>query len=166
MLPRKLVLACGIALSELISGCAGSTMGRVSLRPDGTPGPEKCSEEALTAMRYLRVSVGDGSLVEFDVNQGDAEPITLYEGRVESMLLGNIGTLGSPTRLYGYVWTSGPQVVIRYYEARPPNSEGRMPICAVVRTAKGQMKKLPGSLPGTAILEYSQGGVYIVDEFL
>ncbi|RKG56098.1 serine/threonine protein kinase [Corallococcus sp. AB011P] len=166
MVSRKLERVCCLALSVLASGCAGSTMGRVSLRSDGTPGPERCSEEALEAMRYLRLAVGAGALVEFDVNQGDAEPTTLYEGRVESMLLSDLGPLDSPTRLYGYVWTSGPQVVIRYYEARPPDSAARVPICAVVRMAQGQMLKLSGSLPGTAVIKYSRGGVFIVDKFL
>ncbi|RYZ11597.1 MAG: serine/threonine protein kinase [Myxococcaceae bacterium] len=166
MASRKLERVCCLALSVLASGCAGPTMGRVSLRADGTPGPEQCSEEALEAMRYLRLPVGAGALVEFDVNQGDAEPVTLYEGRVESMLLSDLGPLDSPTRLYGYVWTSGPQVVIRYYEARPPNSEARVPICAVVRMAKGQMRKLSDSPAGIAVLKYSRGGVFIVDKFL
>jgi hypothetical protein len=166
MVPRNSKLGCCLALMVLGTGCASSTVGRVALRPDGIPGPEKCPEEALKAMRYMRLGVGDGAIVELDANQGDAEPITLYEGRVESMLENDLGSLESPTRLYGYVWTSGPRAVIRYYEALPPGAQERVPICAVVRTAKGQLRKRADSPPGTAILEYSTGGVYIVDEFL
>ncbi|NOK16366.1 serine/threonine protein kinase [Corallococcus carmarthensis] len=166
MVSRTLEFACGLILVVLLAGCAGSATGRVSLRPDGTPRPEKCPEEALKAMRYLRLGVGDGATAELDANQMDARPITLYEGRVESVLLDDLGTLESPTRLYGYVWTSGPQAVIRYYEALPPGAAQRVPICAVARTGKNQLRKRPESLPGTAVLEFSFGGVFIVDEFL
>lgn len=79
-----------------------------ALRPDGTPGPEECPEEAFKAMRYLQISVGDGGLVTLDVNQTDTTPITLYDGPVESMLEDELGPLEPPTRLYGRVWTSGP----------------------------------------------------------
>jgi hypothetical protein len=115
-------------------------------------------------MEYLRLSVGDAALVELDANQTDTSPITLYEGPVESFLDGDLGLLESPTRLYGRVWTSGPQVVIRYYEARPPRGT-KVPICAVARLGKGQLRKRPESKPGTAILEFSRAAVYIVDEF-
>jgi len=67
-------------------------------------------------------------------------------------------------RLYGRVWTGGSQVVIRYYAAHPPGGD-KVPICAVARLAKGQPKKLPGSKPGMAILEFSVAGVYTVNEF-
>jgi hypothetical protein len=68
------------------------------------------------------------------------------------------------TRLYGQVWTSGPQVVIRYYEAHPPESE-KLPICAVARLSRDQMRKLPESKPGMAILEGAAAAAYIVDAF-
>jgi hypothetical protein len=35
----------------------------------------------------------------------------------------------------------------------------------VARLAKGQLRKRPESKPGTAILEFSTAGVYIVNEF-
>nr|WP_128799937.1 serine/threonine protein kinase [Corallococcus coralloides] len=166
MASRTFEFACGLFCMALITGCAGTATGKVSLRSDGTPGPEKCPEEALKAMRYLRLGVGDGAGVEFDVNQMHGRSVTLHEGRVESVLIDDLGTLEAPARLYGYVWTSGPQAVIRYFEALPPGASERVPICAVARTAKGQMRKLPGSAPGTAVLEFSGGGVFIVDEFL
>lgn len=115
-------------------------------------------------MRILGLEVGDGAGVELDVNQADDSPITLYEGPVESDLNSPLGPLSPATRLYGRVWTGGPQVVIRYYEAHPPN-RSKFPICAVARLARGQMKKRPESKPGTAILEFSSAGVFIVDAF-
>jgi hypothetical protein len=115
-------------------------------------------------MRILRLQVGDAASVELDVNQTDTSPITLYDGPVESMLNDDLGPLEPPTRLYGRVWTGGPQVVVRYYEAKPPNGDV-IPICAVARLAHGQLKKLPGSKPGMAVLEFSAAGVYIVDPF-
>ncbi|MDC0711517.1 serine/threonine protein kinase [Stigmatella sp. ncwal1] len=144
------------------TGC--TTAGGVSLRSDGSPGPEKCPEEALKAMQILGLGVGDGGGVELDVNQADDSPITLYEGPIESSLNYSLGPLSPATRLYGRVWAGGPQVVIRYYEAHPPNRT-KIPICAVARLARGQMKKRPESKPGTAILEYSSAGVFVVDAF-
>ncbi len=64
----------------------------------------------------------------------------------------------------GQVWTAGPQVVIRYYEAHPPDSE-KLAICAVARLSYDQMRKLPESKPGTAILEGSFASAYVVDSF-
>ncbi|MFL5346196.1 MAG: serine/threonine protein kinase [Hyalangium sp.] len=159
-------LACCAVLLVTSSGCpaTGTGAGAVALRPDGTPGPEKCPAEALKAMEYLRLSVGDSTWIELDANQDETSPITLYDGPIESVLEEDLGLLESPTRLYGQVWTGGPQVVIRYYEARPPRGT-KIPICAVVRLSKGQLRKRPDSKPGTAILESSRAGVDIVDAF-
>ncbi|QRK10872.1 serine/threonine protein kinase [Archangium violaceum] len=158
---RTLFLASCILLCTS-AGCA--TSGGVSIRPDGSPGPEDCPPKALDTMRILRLQVGDGGDVELDVNQTDDSPITLYEGPVESMLNSGLGLLPATTRLYGRVWTGGPQVVIRYYEAHPPDGDP-IAFCAVARLARGQLKKKPESKPGMAILEFSSAGVYIVNSF-
>lgn len=153
---------CSAILIGTTWGC--TTPGGVSLRPDGTPGPQECPEKALETMRILRLHVGDAALVDLDANQADYSPITLYDGPIESMLNEDLGPLESPTRLYGQVWTGGPQVVIRYYAAHPPNGD-KVPICAVARLAKGQLRKLPGSKPGMALVEFSTAGAYIVESF-
>jgi hypothetical protein len=154
-----------LAFMVLLLATSGCPPGAVLVRPDGSPGPEKCPEEALKAMRTLRLKVGDSAFVELDVNQTDTSPVTLYDGPVESMLNDDLGPfLESPTRLYGLVWTGGPQIVIRYYEAKPPDGDV-IPICAVARLAKGQLKKLPESKPGMAVVEFSSSGAYIVDSF-
>jgi hypothetical protein len=134
------------------------------LHPDGSPGPQECSEEAKRTMRALKLHVGDGSWVELDANQSSSRPIYLYDGPIESVLEKDLGTLEATTRLYGQVWTAGPQVVIRYYEAHPPDSE-KLPICAVARLSENQLRKLPGSKPGMAILQFSRAGVDVVDAF-
>ncbi|MCY1042657.1 serine/threonine protein kinase [Corallococcus sp. bb12-1] len=159
---RKALLLASIALLATASGCPATT--GVVLRADGTPGPQDCSEEARKAMRYLKLHVGDASWVDLDANQLDARRVTLYDGPVESILKDDFGTLEATTRLYGQVWTSGPQVVIRYYEAHPPDSE-KIPVCAVARLSRDQMRKLPESKPGTAILEGSTAAAYVVDSF-
>ncbi|AKJ05218.1 hypothetical protein [Archangium gephyra] len=115
-------------------------------------------------MRYMKLRVGDAAWVELDANQIKSKPITLYDGPIESMLKNDLGILEATTRLYGQVWTGGPQVVIRYYEAHPPESE-KVPICAVARLSENQLRKRPESLPGTAILDFSISGVNIVDSF-
>lgn len=153
---------CPVLLLGIAVGC--TTAGGVSLRADGSPGPEQCPEEAQKAMQILGLGVGDGGGVELDVNQADSSPITLYDGPIESDLNTRLGPLPPATRLYGRVWTGGPQVVVRYYEAHPPH-RAKVPICAVARLARGQMKKRPESKPGTAILEFSTAGVFVVDSF-
>lgn len=143
-------------------GCTTPT--GVALRPDGTPGPQACSDDAKLAMRALKLRVGDAAWVDLDANQLDARRVTLYDGPIESILKERFGTLESTTRLYGLVWTRGEQVVIRYYEAHPPESE-KLPICAVARLSREQMRKLPESRPGIAILEGSTAAAYVVDSF-
>jgi hypothetical protein len=156
------LLLRSIALSALCWGC--TTPGGVSLRPDGTPGPQDCAEEAQKAMRYVRLHVGDSAIVQLDANQVGSQRTTLYEGPVESVLEEDFGTLTAPARLYGRVWTSGPQVVIRYFEAHPVDGD-KVPICAVARLSYDQMKKSPDSKPGMAILEGSVVAVFVVDAF-
>ncbi|HVG63347.1 MAG TPA: hypothetical protein VNA24_32580 [Hyalangium sp.] len=153
-------LICAILLVA-ITGC---TTGGVSLRPDGTPGPEECPEKAREVMELLRMFVGAGAVVQLDANQSST-PITLYEGPIESVLDDDLGLLEAPSRLYGRVWTDGPQAVIRYYEAQPVRGGRKVPICAVARLGLGQLRKRPESKPGTAILDTSEAGVFIVDTF-
>jgi hypothetical protein len=83
---------------------------------------------------------------------------------VESVLDEGLGLFEETTRLYGKVWTGGPQVVIRYYEADPPDGD-KVPICAVARLGNGQLRKRPESKTGTAILDFSIASVAIVDAF-
>jgi hypothetical protein len=115
-------------------------------------------------MRYLRIGIGEASMVQLDLNQDRMHRITLYEGPVESMLEESLGLLEVGTRVYGQVWTEGPQVVIRYYEAQPIG-EDKVPLCAVVRVSKGQFRKRPESPPGAAILDFSELPLYVVNAF-
>jgi hypothetical protein len=157
---KALLLNAGILLATSL----GCTTTGVALRPDGTPGPQDCPEEAKKAMRYMKMRVGDAAWVELDANQISSRRITLYDGPIESILKDDLGTLEATTRLYGQVWTAGPQVVIRWYEAHPPDGE-KVPICAVARLSYDQMRKLPESKPGTAILDGSTAAAYVVDAF-
>jgi len=160
----KALILGSVALLCMSASCTTTTLGSVALRPDGTPGPQECPEEAKKAMRYMKLHVGDSAWVELDANQIKSRPITVYDGPIESMLKEELGTLEATTRLYGQVWTGGPQVVIRYYEAHPPESE-KVPICAVARLSENQLRKRPESKPGMAILEFSVASAYIVDAF-
>jgi len=148
----------------LVTSVSCTTTGGVSLRPDGTPGPQECPEEAKRVMEALNLHVGDTALVELDANQISSQRITLYDGPIESILLRDFGTLEATTRLYGQVWTAGPQVVVRWYEAHP-SDRGKLPICAVARLSYDQMRKLPESKPGMAILDGSIAAAYVVDSF-
>ncbi|RKH08397.1 hypothetical protein D7V97_19595 [Corallococcus sp. CA053C] len=156
-------LGC-VGLLGLSLGCA-TTPGEVRLRADGTPLSEKCPEKSLEVMRYLQLFVGEAAWVQLDANQSRARTITLYDGPIESVLDEDIGTLEAPARLYGRVWTGGAQPVIRYYAAKRMRGGDTVPICAVARLGFGQLRKLPESKPGTAVLDSSRAGVYIVDEF-
>ena len=92
--------------------------------------------------------------------------MTINDGPIESALNQSLSDVFGPlTRFYGKVWTSGPLVVIRYYEARRLDGDPPIPICAVARLGAEQLKKVPGPAPGSAVLEYSSAGVYIVDSF-
>jgi hypothetical protein len=161
-------MAKALFLGAVVLLCVGlgctTASGGVALRPDGTPGPQECPEESKKVMGYLKLRVGDAAWVELDANQIKSKPITLYDGPIESILKEDFGTLEATTRLYGQVWTGGPQAVIRYYEAHPPDSE-KVPICAVARLSENQMRKRPESKPGTAILEFSVASAYVVDAF-
>jgi hypothetical protein len=161
---NKFALVSCAALFVVSVGCAGTT-GGISLRPDGTPGPEACPEESKKAMNYLRMFVGEGGWVQIDANQSNARTITLYDGPIESVLDDKLGLLEAPARLYGRVWTEGPQVTIRYYEAQPMKGGNKIPICAVARRGFEQLRKRPESKPGTALIDSSSAGVFIVDEF-
>jgi hypothetical protein len=163
-MPKTQALLLGSAALLLMSSGCTTTSGGVMLRPDGTPGPQECPEEAKRAMRYLELHVGDSAWVELDANQIKSRPITLYDGPIESRLKEDMGRLEATTRLYGQVWTGGPQVVIRYYEAQEPYAE-KVPICAVARLSENQLRKRPDSKPGTAILDFSVAGADIVDAF-
>lgn len=161
---KFVLLSCAVLL-VMSSGCPGSATGGVSLRADGSPGPQECPAEARKAMNYLRMFVGEAAWAQLDANQTRAHPITLYDGNIESVLEENLGLMEAPARLYGRVWTGGPQVVIRYYAVQPMKGGDRIPICAVARLGLGQLRKRPESKPGTAIIESPRAGVYIVDEF-
>lgn len=167
MMPMKEASLFSLLVLLISVGCATTSSpfpGNVALRSDGTPVAEECPAKALEVMRYLRIGVGDAAWISLDANQMDVRPITLYEGPIESVLEEDLGTLSSPARLYGRVWTGGPQVVIRYYEAHPLEGD-KVPICAVARLGKGQLRKRPESKPGTAILESPSASVFIVDAF-
>src|SRR5688572_731167 len=140
---RTLLATCFVAV---LLSCTDSM---VFLRPDGSPGPQRCPEKALENMRLLQLRLGDSAMADVDTNQIDQSPISLNDGPIESMLredLGSVVFFGDGTKLYGRVWTGGPNVIIRYYEARPVDGE-RVKICAVARLSHGNMRKLPGSKP-------------------
>ena len=158
---KKPLALTTVFLLPLIAACPPAG---VSLRSDGSPGPEKCSEKALEVMRILRMRVGDAADAHLDANQIDASPVIVYDGPLESYLTESLGTLEPGTRLYGQAWTGGFQVVVRYYEAHPPDGD-KVPICAVARLGRGQMRKRPESKPGSALLDHGAVSVFVVDSF-
>ncbi|NMO17354.1 hypothetical protein HPC49_24120 [Pyxidicoccus fallax] len=165
MASKTLALLGCVVVLVTASGCAGTATRGVSLRPDGSPGPEECPAESRKVMNYLRMFVGESAWVQLDANQTSVRPITLYDGNIESVLEEDLGLLEAPARLYGRVWTGGPQVAIRYYAAQPMNGGEQIPICAVARLGLGQLRKRAESKPGTAILDVPRAGVYTVNEF-
>jgi hypothetical protein len=163
MKPRQ--LAAAIVTLFLVSGCA-SGPGMVGLKPDGSPGPEPCPKKALDNMRIMRLRPGDSAWIDVDMNKQDQDDITVNDGPIESWLRDELGPiLEAGTLLYGKVWTSGPDVVIRYYQAQPHDLGPPFDICAVARLSEGQMRKKPGPAPGSAVLPFGIAGVYVVDSF-
>jgi hypothetical protein len=158
---KKSLALSAVILLPVIVGCPSAG---VLLRSDGSPGPEKCSEKALEVMRILRMRVGDAADAHLDANQIDTSPVIVYDGPVESFMTQSLGMLEPGTRLYGHVWTAGFQVVVRYYEAHPLDGD-KVPICAVARLGRGQMRKRPESKPGSALLEHGAVSVFVVESF-
>jgi len=159
---------CVAIASSLLAGCA-ATPGMVALRPDGSPGPEPCPKKALETMAILRLHPGESAWIDIDLNKLGQTDITVNDGPIESRLQDPLGNtlLEGGTLLYGQVWTSGPDVVIRYYEARPLDPGGPLAICAVARLNRGQLKnkKKTGPARGSAVLEFNIAGVVVVDAF-
>jgi len=118
-------------------------------------------------MALLRIHPGQGAWVALDLNRAGQHNIIVNDGPIESALTEPLSDdrLEGGTRLYGRVWTSGPDVVIRYYQAQPLDAGVPIPICAVARLGEGQMRKKPGPAPGSAVLEFSEARVQIVDAF-
>ena len=73
---QALTLGSSLLLSTLL-GC--STTGGVSLRADGSPGPEKCPRETLKLMRYLRLDIGEGADVELRVARRSSSGTTRHD---------------------------------------------------------------------------------------
>jgi len=157
----------GIAASVLgvLLGCA-HLPGEVPLRPDGSPGPEECPKKALEAMAVYRLKTGDEEWIDLDMSKvGARGEITVNDGPIESSLRDALGPLNTRTRLYGKVWTSGPYVVVRYYEAKPLDVGPPIPICGVARVDNDFLKKRPGPAPGSAVLDGNVVSFRIVDAF-
>jgi hypothetical protein len=156
-------LLSSIAFLPVSLGCA---MPGVWLRPDGSPGPQPCPGEWKTEMRIMNLHVGDHVVVDIDANQSGSKRLILYDGTIESVIWdGSFSSLTEMSRLYGQVWTtSGPHVVIRYYEAQAPKGE-RIPFCAVAQLDGDDARKLPDSKPGIAYLGISMAKVVLVDAF-
>jgi len=148
----------------MLSGCTGT--GMVVLRPDRSPGPEPCPKKALETMANLRLHVGSSAWIDLDLNKKGQDNITVNDGPIESALQeALVPPLYFGTRLYGRVWTGGPDVVIRYYQAQPLDSGPPIDICAVARLSDGQLRKKPGPAPGSAVLEFSIARLVVVDSF-
>ena len=143
-----------------------TTLGmNVPLRSDGTPGPERCPAHVRQVMEAAELRPGATAHIEIDANQYEREPLTLTAGPIESIMLEPMGRLGGATRLYGRVWTSGPRVVIRYYQAQRAGGNP-LPICAVARLGSGQLEGKPGKYPNSTEIPYSSALAFIVQDFL
>jgi hypothetical protein len=117
-------------------------------------------------MDLIRLHPGDSAWIDVDLNQREQHNIMVNDGPIEGQLQEPLGCiLDTTTRLYGKVWTSGPNVVIRYYEAGPTDLGKVVPICAEARLDAGELKKKPGPAPGSAILEFSTARLFIVGGF-
>lgn len=147
------------AILLLGSGCTS-----VPLRPDGTPGPQKCPDQALDAMRMLGVHPGDTVLVVIETSKFGQSPLALSDGLLEGYLERDLGSLPAGTRLYGQVWTGGTAVVIRYNEVRYPQG-GKFPFCGIVINEGGSLNKRPGSSPGIGIIQNDYGTLQAVSAF-
>ena len=116
-------------------------------------------------MRVLRLRPGAAVDVEIDANQVYREPLTIFAGPIESIVTHPMYRLDGGTRLYGWIWTTGRGVVIRYYRAQMPDSDA-FPICAVARRGGDELAGTPGKWPNSVELQSSSAMAVIVEEFL
>ena len=142
-------------------GCGGIS---TSTRPDGSPGPQDCPSGALEAMLRLGIAVSERAPINIDPARSDQVPLPLFEGPIESLLEDELGPLPAGTRLYGRIWTGGPDVVIRYLEARPPRGQ-TIPFCGVAHDGSDGMTKRPDSPPGSGIIPDGAAIIRVVDAF-
>jgi hypothetical protein len=155
----SLLLALG-CLACVSPGCSSA----VRLRPDGTPERQFCPDGALEAMRELDATEGARTWILIDRMQRDRKPVVIADGPIESILDGQIGDVTKGTRLFGHVWTTAPEVVIRYHEALLPDGT-RIPFCAVAEEGGGGLFKHVNSPRGVAILEDNQTGLRVVGAY-
>ena len=116
-------------------------------------------------MRLLRLRPGAAVDVEIDANQIEREPLTVFAGPVESIVLSPRERLYGGTRLYGWIWTTKRGVVIRYYRAQEPRGDV-FPICAVARRGGDELAGTPGKWPHSVELQSSSAMAVIVEEFI
>ena len=116
-------------------------------------------------MRLLRLQPGYAAEVDIDANQIEREPLTVFAGPIESILRRPMVHLDGGTRLYGWIWTTGRGVVIRYYRAQEVAGDV-FPICAVARRGGDEMAGTPGKWPNSVELQSSSADAFIVEEFL
>ncbi len=116
-------------------------------------------------MRLLGIRPGAAADVEIDANQIQREPLTVLAGPIESILSQPMKHLDGGTRLYGWIWTTGRGVVIRYYRAQMAGGEV-FPICAVARRGGDELAGTPGKWPNSVELQSSSALAVIVEEFL
>jgi hypothetical protein len=124
------------------------------------------SQNAKDVMRALGLrNPRGGALAEIDANQVQREPLLVFSGPVESVLVNPLYSIHRGTRFYGRIWiTKRGAVVIRYYHAQMPDGE-TFPICAVARRDANEMIGKPGPYPGSVELESSTAWIDIVDDF-
>lgn len=117
-------------------------------------------------MELLGLHPGDAAWIDLDFFKIGSSNITVNDGPIESASQEPLGdAFETRTRFYGKVWTSGPFVVIRYYEARRLDLGPTIPICAVARLDDDELKKQPCPVPGCAVLKSSVAAIEIVDGF-
>ena len=137
----------------------------VPLLPDGSPAPEPCPQGAKAFISALGLgNPPGGALAEIDANQRRREPLTVFSGPVESVLVDPLGPISEGSRFYGRIWITKRGVVIRYYHAQMINGAA-FPICAVARRDADEMKSSPGAYPGSAELESSTAWIFIVEDY-
>jgi len=168
----RAVRAAALCSVALILACPGPGIrpirelgATVRMRPDGSPVPEPYPAEALQAMRLLRLLPGVAPDVEIDANQIQREPLTVFAGPIESILIRPMTNVAGGTRLYGWIWTTGRGVVIRYYRAQEPGGDV-FPICAVARRGGDELAGTPGKWPNSVELQSSSALAFMVEEFL
>jgi eukaryotic-like serine/threonine-protein kinase len=155
---RALARGCTLAAGAALIGCAGAQV---------VPNPQRCPQEALSAMKKLMLRRDSKGIILLDVRYPDsvgAPAIAVRDGDIVSRMQDSHGRLPEGTLLYGRLWTGGEMIIGRYTRAETPDGHV-YPVCFVLGNEDPQgWWKGATSKPGAPVMSRI-AGYTVMDAF-